>query len=144
MRSASEPDPSSMMARPHVACGTKTFSTPSPSPATKRSHSAVRSNSPGRRPVVIESSAAFIATESGGLAVHSDPWHRDHDGPLTLELETARPQTRWRECQVIAVEREVEHDVRPVGCTDGERVGVDESIRSVVHLLAILVVREEL
>ena len=50
-RSSSEPAPSSMTTTPAVACGTNTLRRPSPSAATNRAHSAVRSNSPRLGPV---------------------------------------------------------------------------------------------
>src|SRR3954471_2159197 len=56
-----------MITRPQVACGTKRFRRPSPSPATNCSHAAVRSNSPEREPVVIDSSVVFTARQSTRL-----------------------------------------------------------------------------
>src|SRR5450756_2980820 len=64
MRSTSEPDPNSMTTTPAVACGTKTTSRPSPSPATNFAQASVRSTRPRRCPVWIVSSVVFIASVS--------------------------------------------------------------------------------
>src|SRR5690606_818799 len=84
-RSSSLPAPSSMIATPAVACGTKTCSSPSPpADAANLSHSAVMSCTVSRAPV---DTRITVLSMTSGIP---DPRPRTHPGPRDLAVRGTR------------------------------------------------------